>query len=50
MNYIMAFVLCVAGTIFSALGDRPDLYWLIISDSNVAIWLIVAYLLDGKRR
>ena len=49
-NYVMAFVFCMAGTIMAALTKDPDWYWLLISDANVAIWLLVAYWLDPNVR
>lgn len=49
MNYIFAFLLCLAGTVLTALGGSANTYWLIVSDANVAIWLTVAYLLDRRR-
>ena len=49
-NYIMAFAFCMAGTVMSALTKNPDWYWLLLSDANVAIWLLVAYWLDPNKR
>lgn len=46
MNYLLAFLLCVAFTVMAALGNNPSVKWLLISDVNVAIWLFVAWLLD----
>lgn len=48
-NYVMAFVLCLAGTVMAALTKNPDWYWLLVSDANVAIWLLVAYWLDPHK-
>jgi len=39
MNYLAAFFLCVAFTVMTALGGGKEVYWLIVSDVNVAIWL-----------
>lgn len=50
MNYLLAFALCLAGTVIAALQNSPNLYWLITSDINVALWLFVAWALDGKSR
>lgn len=48
MNYIVAFLLCVAGTVLNVLGRGENTYWLMVSDANVAIWLFVAWFL-GRR-
>lgn len=48
-NYVMAFVLCLSGTVMAALTKSPDWYWLLVSDANVAIWLLVAYWLDPRK-
>lgn len=45
-NYLIAFALCIAGTVLTALSGDPDWHWLLVSDVNVAIWLLVAYWLD----
>ena len=47
MNYLLAFLMCVSLTVMAALGDAKHLRYLIISDINVAIWLLVAWFL-GK--
>lgn len=48
MNYIVAFAVCLMGTFISALGGR-DIYWLLVSDGNVALALFIAwYLGKGK--
>lgn len=49
-NYMMAFVLCMAGTLVAALTKNPDWYWLLVSDANVALWLLVAYWLDPNKK
>ncbi len=48
MNYLIAWCLCIAGTILTALGDGDNVKWLAISDANVTIWLLVAWALDKK--
>ena len=48
-NYMIAFTFCAAGTVMSALTKNPDWYWLLVSDVNVAIWLLVAYWLDPHK-
>ena len=48
-NYLASFLLCCAFTVLAALGDNPNVRWLLISDVNVAIWLAVAWLLDWRR-
>lgn len=45
----MAFAFCMAGTIMAALTKNPDWYWLLVSDANVALWLLVAYWLDPNK-
>ena len=45
-NYVLSFVLCLSGTVMTALTKNADWYWLLVSDANVAIWLLVAYWLD----
>lgn len=49
MNYVFAFVLCLAGSVLHALTASGSLYWLLVSDANVAIWLWVAWYL-GRRK
>lgn len=49
MNYVAAFVLCLACTLLSALGKSTEVKWLLMSDINVALWLFVAYFLDRER-
>lgn len=48
-NYFIAFALCMAGTVMAALTKSPEWHWLLVSDMNVAIWLLVAYWLDPHR-
>lgn len=48
-NYLLAFLLCIAFTVFAALTGNDNLRWLVISDINVAIWLWVAWLFDSRR-
>lgn len=49
-NYLLAFALCMAGTLVAALTKNPDWYWLLVSDANVALWLLVAYWLDPNKQ
>ena len=42
-SFLLAFLLCVACTVMTAMGGVEDWYWLVVSDINVAIWLFVAY-------
>ena len=46
-NYIAAFMMCLACTVLS--WGNGDHRYLIMSDINVAIWLLVAWLFDFKR-
>lgn len=48
VNYLIAFVLCLAFTALSALTASGNVYWLIVCDINVAIWLFVAWSLGSK--
>lgn len=49
MNYIVAFAICLVGTVLSALTRSLDVHWLLISDANVALHLFIAwYLGKGK--
>lgn len=48
-NYLLAFLLCIACTVLAALNNNSNLQWLVMSDINVAIWLWIAWLLDGRR-
>lgn len=48
-NYVAAFILCIAGTVMALLTNNKDVYWLFVSDLNVALWLFVAAFLDPKR-
>ena len=49
-NYLLAFVFCIAGTITAVLTKNPEWHWLLVSDANVAVWLLVAYWLDPNKR
>jgi hypothetical protein len=49
-NYLIAFAMCMALTVMAALTKNPEWYWLLVSDMNVAIWLLVAYWLDPLRK
>ncbi len=48
-NYLLAFLLCISFTVLAALTGHTNLRWLVVSDINVAIWLWVAWLFDGRR-
>lgn len=49
MNYIVAFAICLVGTVLAALTESAHLHWLLISDGNVALHLFIAwYLGKGK--
>lgn len=48
-NYLLSFVFCLSGTIMAALSKDADWYWLLVSDANVATWLLVAYWLDPNK-
>lgn len=50
MNYLLSFAICVSLTVLSALGDSLNTRYLVMSDINVAIFLLVAWGLDKKRR
>lgn len=47
-NYLLAFILCIAFTVLAALNGSTNVRWLVISDINVAIWLLVAWFFDGR--
>lgn len=49
-NYLIAFAMCMALTVMTALTKNPEWHWLLVSDLNVAIWLLVAYWLDPLRK
>jgi len=49
MNYLMSFCIIVLGTIFAALQGDGKVYWLLVSDCNVAVALFIAWLWDGKK-
>jgi hypothetical protein len=49
-NYLMAFAMCMALTVMAALTKNPEWYWLLVSDMNVAIWLLVAYWFDPNKK
>ena len=48
MNYLFSFAICVSLTVLSALSKDANLYWLIASDANVAVFLFLAYVMKGK--
>lgn len=50
MQYIIAWLLCISGTVMNALGGNLDWHWLAISDVNVTIWLAIAYLIGERRK
>lgn len=54
MNYLISMAVCVAATVFSALGGSLlggslEVKYLIMSDVNVAVFLLIAWGLDAKR-
>jgi len=49
MNYLISFAICVSATVFSALGASQEVKYLIMSDMNVAVFLLIAWGLDKKR-
>lgn len=49
MNYLISMAVCVAATVFSALGGSLEVKYLILSDVNVAVFLLIAWGLDKKR-
>jgi hypothetical protein len=49
MNYIISWLLCVAGTVLAALGGSNDWHWLLVSDANVTLFLALAYYIDKWR-
>ncbi len=49
MQYIISWLLCVAGTVLAALGGSNDWHWLLVSDANVTIFLTLAYYIEKWR-
>jgi len=49
-NYMLSFIFCLAGTVMTALSKNADWHWLLVSDANVAIWLLVAFWLDPNAK
>ena len=47
-HYLLAFLFCVSFTVLAALTGSKNVYWLVTSDINVAIWLWVAWLFDKR--
>lgn len=48
-NYWIAMAVCLMGTVMAALTADKDVYWLMVSDGNVAITLFIAAILDWRR-
>ena len=50
-NYWLAFACCCATTLLALMGKHgtQNMYWYLMSDLNVAIWLFVAWLFDDMR-
>ena len=49
LNYWIAMAVCLMGTVMAALTADKDVYWLMVSDGNVAIALFIAAILDWRR-
>lgn len=49
MQYIISWLLCVAGTVLAALGGSNDWHWLLVSDANVTLFLALAYYIEKWR-
>lgn len=49
MNYLLSFALCLTGTVMAVLTKNPEWYWLLVSDANVALFLLIAYGIDPNR-
>lgn len=49
MQYLISWLLCVSGTVLAALGGSNDWHWLLVSDANVTVWLLVAYYIEKWR-
>lgn len=43
MNYVVSFAMCLALTAIKTIRGDPDLYWLIVSDINVGVFLYIAW-------
>jgi hypothetical protein len=48
-NYLISFCICLALSVMSALSDGASTKWLFISDANVAVFLLLAWLIDPHR-
>ena len=49
MNYIIAFCVCAAGTLLSAVKGGGNVHLLVVSDLNVSVCLTIAWYLDKHR-
>ncbi len=49
MNYVIAFAICLIGTVMASLTRNPDVHWLLVSDGNVALSLFIAWYLDSGK-
>lgn len=50
MNYLMAMAITLMGTMLAALGDSKNVYWLLVSDANVALGLFFAWFFERRAR
>ena len=49
-NYFISFLICIGLSIMALLTENPKTYWLLVSDLNVALFLLLAYLLDPDKK
>lgn len=49
MNYFTSYCICLALTVFHVLTKDPDVYWLALSDVNVGIFLLLAWILEKTK-
>lgn len=49
-NYWLALIGCIVCTVLALMGKdgMDNLKWYLLSDLNVALWLLVAWLFDNK--
>ena len=47
-NYWLAFIGCLSCTALSLLDGDANIKFILISDLNVALWLLVAWMFDHK--
>lgn len=49
-NYWLSWFLCVGLTVMAMMGETPtDWKWYFLSDLNVGLFLVIAWLFDHKR-